>query len=713
MPNQSWDNGRGQKPFGAKGSRSQGAPRSPSGSGPAAPAPTKGADKAFKEAAKSAIEANSRVNEFNQALKGTSSTSAVAASEVTSLAKGLKLNASASQMAAVASEQSALSANLQAEAVKLLVSLAWEAAKAVVAMGAAFTKATLDAVDFREGTIAAIDSITKKKGEGSKAFEIGIELAARFHLDPQQTIASLHGLISKGFTTERAKVVMTAMADLKVLSPKANLEKVSLAIEQIQGKGKLQMEELQGQLAEAGLSVSMVLDQLAAKYGKSTDEVRKMISKGKVNAEEGIDAIVAAIQKMGSGKLGDAAEKAARSTVGGLVAGIQMRLGMVPLEMAKTLASSAGVGAVKGALGNLLDALNPSKTPEMKGMVAALSVFASTLFTVLFGGAASKDAGKTLTSVLTSITAGIKTMTAVVASVGPIVMAFAGGLTEGMVDVARLFTEVGAVLADVFGGEAMTAADIARQLGRGLAYLIGIAAVLVGGLAALTAGGAAMISSFVSPAVTAFAVFVAQVSLVQAATVALWNDLRAGASSVGDFFDSAIARGKAAFSGLVSWAGGLPDVLLSAGASMGTNLWSGFVGGILAGVAAVTEAGTQLANAAKSAVGSALTIRSPSRVMAEMGGYTAEGFAMGVDGGQGQVDAAMNALVTPTMPPGSPAAGGRASGAGFVFNVGDIHVHAPGASAADANAIGRSVRRELEAFFDDALAQAGLSPEPT
>lgn len=710
MPNQSWDNGRGQKPFGAKGSRSQGAPRSPSSSGPAAPA--KGSDKAFKEAAKSAIEANSRVSEFNQALKGTGSTSAMAASEVTSLAKGLKLNASASQVAAAASEQSALSANLQAEAVKLLISLAWEAAKAVVAMGAAFTKATLDAVDFREGTIAAIDMITKKKGEGSKAFEIGIELAARFHLDPKETLSSLHGLISKGFTTERAKVVMTAMADLKVLSPKANLEKVSLAIEQIQGKGKLQMEELQGQLAEAGLSVSMVLDQLAAKYGKSTDDIRKMISKGKINAEEGIDAIVAAIQKMGSGKLGDAAERAARSTVGGLVAGIKTRLGMVPLEMAKTLASSAGVGAVKGALGNLLDALNPSKTPEMKGMVAALSVFASTLFTVLFGGAASKDAGKTLTSVLTSITAGIKTMTAVVASVGPIVMAFAGGLTEGMVDVARLFTEVGAVLADVFGGEAMTAADIARQLGRGLAYLIGIAAVLVGGLAALTAGGAAMISSFVSPAVSAFATFVGLV--VQAQTVIQLAQARFGetGATLEEAFVGAVARGIAVFSRLVAWVRGLADDLLAAGASMGSNLWSGFVGGILAGVSAVTEAGSQLANAAKTAVSTTLDIHSPSRVLAEMGGHTAAGFAQGVDGGQGQVDAAMNALVTPSMPPGSPAAGGQA-GAGVVITIGDIHVHAPGASAADANAIGRSVRRELEAFFDDALAQAGLSPEPT
>ena len=683
MPNQSWDNGRGEKPFGAKAPRSKGAPRSPSSSGPAAP--SKGADKAFKEAAKSAIEANSRVNEFNQALKGTGSTSAVAASEVTSLAKGLKLNASASQMAAVASEQSALSANLQADALGLLVSLAWEAAKAVVAMGAAFTKATLDAVDFREGTIAAIDSITKKKGEGSKAFEIGIELAARFHLDPQQTIASLHGLISKGFTSERAKIVMEAMADLKVLSPKANLDKVSLAIEQIQGKGKLQMEELQGQLAEAGLSVSMVLDQLAAKYGKSTDEVRKMISKGKVNAEEGIDAIVAAIQKMGSGKLGDAAEKAARSTVSGLVAGIKMRLGVVPLEMAKMLAGSAGVGAVKGALGNLLDALNPSKTKEMKDMVGALSVFASTLFSVLFGGAASKDAGKTLKTVLAGITTGIQMASTAIKVVGPVFSEFFGGMGGAFMESFSLLKEMGDGLLEAFGGDKAQLVDditqMARSFGKVLGYLVVAAALTAAALVAVLAAGTSMAAAIQS----GFWLVVAAVDRV--------------VSRVQEF---------------KSQVQSLPGEMSAIGSSMGSNLWSGFVGGILAGVAAVTEAGSLLANAAKSAVSTTLDIHSPSRVLAELGGHTAAGFAQGVDGGAGQVDAAMNALVTPSLPPGSPAAGGAGgAGAGVVITIGDIHVHAPGSSAADAGAIGRSVRRELEAFFEDALAQAGLSPVPT
>lgn len=674
---------------------------------------TQALDKAFRDATRSAIEHNGRLSEVNKALQGTGATSSVAASEVTSLARGLKLNAAASQTAAVASEQSALGANLQAEAVKLLLSLAWQATKAVFAMGVSFSKTALEAVDFREGTIAAIDAISKKKGEGSKAFEIGVELAARFHLDPRETIASLHGLISKGFTADRARVVLTAMADLKVLSPKANLDKVSLAIEQIQGKGKLQMEELQGQLAEAGLSVSKVLDELAAKYGKSTDEVRKMISKGKVSAEDGIDAIVAAIQKMGTGKLGDAAERAARGTVSGLVAGIQMRLGAVPLEMARTLASSAGVGAVKGALGNLLDALNPGKSPEMKGMVAALSVFASTLFSVLFGGAASQDAGRSISRMLVIITNGIRMVTSIVQSVGPIVMAFAGGFAEGMLDVVGIVSEVGAALGEAFGGEAMTAADIARSLGRGLAYLVGVVALVVGALATLTAGGTALVGSFVSPAVTAFAAFIAQMGLVQAASVALWNDLRGGAGSVGDFFDSALARGKAAFGGLVSWAATLSDTLQSAGMAMGTNLWSGFVNGILAGVSAVTSAGTQLASAAENAVKSTLDIHSPSRVMDASGQNTSDGFVQGIQRGQGQVDAAMNTLVTPPTPPGSPAAGGAAgTSAGVVITIGDIHVHAPGSSSADADAIGRSVRRELEAYFEDALAQAGLSPVP-
>lgn len=579
-----------------------------------------------------------------------------------------------------ATAQAGMGMSAQIEILKMVAGAAWVATKALAQVGVSFATATLGAVDFRQGTITAIDMLTKKKGEGSRAFEIGIELAARFHTDPQQTLASLHGLISKGFSADRAKIIIEAMADLKVLSPKANLDKVSLAIEQIKGKGKLQMEELQGQLAEAGLSVSLVLEQLAAKYGKSTDEVRKMISKGKVDAEDGVDAIVAAIKKMGTGKLGAAAENAARGTVGGLVEGIKMRLAIVPLEMAKSLASGAGVGAVKGALGNLLDALNPTKTPEMKALIAEVGAFANTLFAVLFGGAAGAGAGKAMSKLLAGLGSTIKVISAVVGTVGPVVMEFFAGLGGAFSETFSVLSEIGAGLVEAFGGDKSSMMKEIGLMARSVGKVMGYLAVAVG--------------LVVVAVVSMMGVATAMAATIQAA---FWLAVAAVDRVVGAFQD-------------------MQAQLSGAGLSAGNNLGQGLVDGILNKLATVSDAGSQLANAAKSSVQTSLKINSPSRVMAEMGGHTAAGFAEGVDSGQGQVDASMNALVAPKPSAGAPAAGGQAgaaAGGAFSFTVGDIHIHVGAGTNPSAQEIGKSVKQELRDLLEDLLGQAGLSPTPS
>lgn len=159
----------------------------------------------------------------------------------------------------------------------------------------------------------------------------------------------------------------------------------------------------------------------------------------------------------------------------------------------------------------------------------------------------------------------------------------------------------------------------------------------------------------------------------------------------------------------------LAGVLLSAGVEMGQNLWRGFVDGIIEGIAAVLDAGTRLANAAKSAVATTLQQRSPSRVMMEMGGYTAEGFAQGVDDGAGQVDASMRDLVAPPPAPRdfgaavTSSAAGAGGGASFSVSVGPIYVTgAPDEKAGDE--LGQRIAEKVRDMLEDMLAQGGLTP---
>lgn len=99
---------------------------------------------------------------------------------------------------------------------------------------------------------------------------------------------------------------------------KETLGRVTTAFGQIQAKGKLQGEELTGQLAEAGLSVGRVYEELRKAYGlKNIGEVQKKISAGEVGASVALPAITRAIMaQLGESRLGEYATKASGSVSG-------------------------------------------------------------------------------------------------------------------------------------------------------------------------------------------------------------------------------------------------------------------------------------------------------------------------------------------------------------------------------------------------------------
>ena len=75
--------------------------------------------------------------------------------------------------------------------------------------------------------------------------------------------------------------------------------------------------------------------------------------------------------------------------------------------------------------------------------------------------------------------------------------------------------------------------------------------------------------------------------------------------------------------------------------TIGYNASIGLANGITSGQDAVVSAATSVAQAAQAAMASALEIQSPSRVMARLGGYVAQGFAQGIDQGVSEVEAAV------------------------------------------------------------------------
>lgn len=140
---------------------------------------------------------------------------------------------------------------------------------------------------------------------------------------------------------------------------------------------------------------------------------------------------------------------------------------------------------------------------------------------------------------------------------------------------------------------------------------------------------------------------------------------------------------------------------------IGAAMVKGLSDGITSGIAGVVNAVTGVASAAVNAAKSALKIKSPSRVFAEIGNYTSEGMAAGVDDGAAGVQSSMEAMVSPPSVGSAPAPGGdsgtaSSSGAGPVYN---IYVTASG----DGDDIAAKVRDAIESLMASAAAQVGGS----
>lgn len=129
----------------------------------------------------------------------------------------------------------------------------------------------------------------------------------------------------------------------------------------------------------------------------------------------------------------------------------------------------------------------------------------------------------------------------------------------------------------------------------------------------------------------------------------------------------------------------------------------------------VIDAIKGLASGALGAFKSILGIASPSRVMLQMGGYTAEGFAGGMDAGAAVVESSASTLAAapieaakaapPAALPAPRAAGG---GGGGSFDVGGVTITINGVAGAEA------ILEKLPAALADAFEQIaetmGLAP---
>lgn len=297
----------------------------------------------------------------------------------------------------------------------------------------------------RAAAESSIALLVRSRREAERLYDVASRVGDKLGQAPQQTVESLNTLLARGFQAEGstgAFAVIKAMADLRVISPKAQIDNIVTAIGQIKSKGKLALEELQGQLGEQ-FDVGAVISQLSRKLGKTSDEVRKLISAGKIDADTGILAFLDAIREKTGKGLGGAAEAAA-NTIPRLIDRIK--------GAGVALFDRVDVSPVSDFLQNIMAVLGGPAGVRLKFGIERLF---GTLFKTLLGGFQGEEGAKRLERIVNGVA---DALVFVADNIGPLISALPV-LTSMFADLAGWCNPV--IDGVIRGAEALIALGVA------------------------------------------------------------------------------------------------------------------------------------------------------------------------------------------------------------------------------------------------------------
>lgn len=184
-----------------------------------------------------------------------------------------------------------------------------------VALGA-LGVASVKAAGQMEQTRIAFTTLLKE-GEKAKSFLSELEkFAASTPFELPGVLDASKRLLAFGFSAEQVIPILTAVGDSAAALGigEEGIQRLTLAIGQMQAKGKVSAEEML-QLAEAGVSA---WEMLANKIGTDIPTAMDKASKGQISAAEGIQAVISGMNS----KFGGMMEQQSQ-TINGIMSNIQ------------------------------------------------------------------------------------------------------------------------------------------------------------------------------------------------------------------------------------------------------------------------------------------------------------------------------------------------------------------------------------------------------
>lgn len=187
-------------------------------------------------------------------------------------------------------------------AIGSIVSLAADAISAVANLGFSFARAGIDALAFKESTIASFEVMLGSAEKAKGMFATAAQFAKLTPFASRDVVASFQQLITAGFKETEVPIVFQAVGDLAAARgfDKEIMGRAVLVMGQIKATGKLMGQDLM-QLTQAGVSRARIFDNVAKNAGVARTEVEKMMHAGDISADLAIMSVLQTIQDTVSG----------------------------------------------------------------------------------------------------------------------------------------------------------------------------------------------------------------------------------------------------------------------------------------------------------------------------------------------------------------------------------------------------------------------------
>lgn len=155
-------------------------------------------------------------------------------------------------------------------------------------------KTSISFIKLYESTIIVFEKMLGGKEAANELYSSLLDIAKASTFSQETFLRMSKSLIGVGVSADETKKLMKAAADgvSAFGGTSADLERVGYAFRKMATAGKLSMQELD-MINDAGINGLKIL---ANQYGVTTDEMRKMISKGAVPAEEAMRKLADGIE---------------------------------------------------------------------------------------------------------------------------------------------------------------------------------------------------------------------------------------------------------------------------------------------------------------------------------------------------------------------------------------------------------------------------------